>query len=50
MYPCMREEGNFISPVFTREKIDEYFRKILNIKQIIKHFEFEHLKMEFWIL
>ena len=35
-----------MSSLFTREKRDGYFRVILNLKQLNKHIEYEHFKME----
>ena len=42
----MREEGDFMSSIFTREKRDGSYRMILNLKQLNKHIEYEHFKME----
>ena len=42
----MREEGDFMSFIFTREKTDESFRMILNLKQLDKHNGYEHVKMQ----
>ena len=46
IYPCMREEGGFMSSAFTREKRDGYYRMILNLKQLNKRIEYQHFKME----
>ena len=46
LYPCMREEGDFASPAFTRMKKDGSSRMILNMKQLNKHIKYEHFKME----
>ena len=46
IYLCMREEGDFMSSIFTREKRDSSYRMILNLKQLSKHTEYEHFKME----
>ena len=46
IYLCMREEGDFMSSIFTREKRDCSYRMILNLKQLSKHTEYEHFKME----
>ena len=43
---CMREEGDFISSTFTREKRDGSCKTILNLKQLNKRIEYEHFKME----
>ena len=42
----MREEGIFMLFIFTREKRDGSYRMILNLKQLNKHIEYEHFKME----
>ena len=42
IYPCMREERDFMSSIFTREKRDGSYRMILNLKQLNKHIEYEH--------
>ena len=42
----MREEGDFMSSMFTQEKRDGSYRMILNLKQLKKHIEYEHFKME----
>ena len=42
----MREEGNFMLSIFTREKRDGSYRMILNLKQLNNHIEYEHFKME----
>ena len=42
----MREKGDFMSSTFTREKWDGSYRMILNLKQLNKHIEYEHFKME----
>ena len=42
----MREEADFMSSIFTREKRDGSFRMIRNSKQPNKHIEYEHFKME----
>ena len=39
MYPCMREEGDFMSSIITREKRNDSYRMILNLKQLNKHTE-----------
>ena len=49
MYPCMREEGDSMSSIFTREKRDGSHKMTLNLKQVNKHIDYEHFKM-FWIL
>ena len=35
-----------MSSIFTREKRDGSYRMILNLKQLNKHIEYEHFKME----
>ena len=42
----MRKEGHFMPSIFTREKRDGSYRLILNLKQLNKHNENEHFKME----
>ena len=42
----MREEGDFMSSLFTREKRDGFYRMIPNLKQLNKHTEYENFKME----
>ena len=46
IYPCMREEGDFMLSIFTREKRDGFYRMVLNLKQLNKHMEYKHFKME----
>ena len=41
----MREEGDFMSFIFTREKRDGSYRMILNLKQLNKHIQCEYFKM-----
>ena len=43
---CEPEEGQFISPVFTRPKKDGTFRMILNLKQLNKEITYHHFKMD----
>ena len=45
MYPCMREEGDSMSSIFTREKRDGSHKMTLNLKQVNKHIDYEHFKM-----
>ena len=45
MYPCMREEGDSMSSIFTREKSDGSHKMTLNLKQVNKHIDYEHFKM-----
>ena len=35
-----------MSSIFTREKRDDSYRMILNLKQLNKHIEYEHFEME----
>ena len=42
----MREKGDFMSSIFTRDKRDGSYRMILNLKQLNKSNEYEHFKME----
>ena len=46
IYPCVREEGDFMLSIFTREKRDGFYRMVLNLKQLNKHMEYKHFKME----
>ena len=41
-----RCEGDFVSPVFTRRKMDGNRRMILNIKQLNSFVVYQHFKME----
>ena len=43
---CQKEEDDFISTVFTREKKDGAFRTILNLKYLNEFVEYKHFKME----
>ena len=40
------KSGDFMSSTFFREKRDESLRMILNLKQLNKHIEYEHFKMD----
>ena len=40
------EPGEFISPIFLREKCDGSFRMILNLKTLNQYVEYNHFKME----
>ena len=40
------EPGEFISPIFLREKRDGSFRMILNLKTLNQYVEYNHFKME----
>ena len=42
----MREESDVMSSIFTREKRDGSYRIILNLKQLNKHINYEHFKIE----
>ena len=44
---CEREQGDFLSAVFTRKKKDGNMRTILNFKFLNKHVTDNHFKMEF---
>ena len=46
IYPCMREDSDFMSSIFAREKRDGSYRMILNLKHLNKHIEYELFKME----
>ena len=43
---CQKEEDDFISTVFIREKKDGTFRTILNLKYLNEFVEYKHFKME----
>ena len=43
---CQKEEDDFISTVFVREKKDGTFRTILNLKYLNEFVEYKHFKME----
>ena len=40
--PSSHEEGEYISPIFTRAKRDGSFRVILNLKCLNTHVEYHH--------
>jgi len=44
--PCERENGDFVSSLFTRPKKDGSKRMILNLKQFNKNIKYKHFKME----
>ena len=46
IYPCMREEGDFMLSTFTRQRRDGFYRMIFNLKQLNEHIGNEHFKME----
>ena len=41
----MREGGDFMLFIFTREERNGSYRMILNLKQLNKHIEYEHFKI-----
>ena len=43
---CEKEQDDFISTVFTREKKDGTFRTILNLKYLHEFVEYKHFQME----
>ncbi len=43
---CLPEEGEFVSPTFTRAKSDGGLRLILNLKNLNKAVPYKHFKME----
>ena len=43
---CSKESGDFISPIFTRQKKDGTYRMILKLKQLNTHVKCNHFKME----
>ena len=44
--PCTHEEGEFVSPIFTRPKKDGTLRMILNLKSLNKFVTYHHFKMD----
>ena len=44
--PSSHEEGEYISPIFTRAKKDRSFRVILNLKCLNSHVQYHHFKMD----
>ena len=46
MIPCEHEQGEFISPIFLRDKNDGSHRLILNLKGLNKYLEYKHFKMQ----
>ena len=43
---CQREPGDFVSPIFTREKKDGSLRVILNLKNLNNSVYYNHFKLE----
>ena len=43
---CEHEQGEFISPIFLRDKNDGSHRLILNLKGLNKYLEYKHFKMQ----
>ena len=41
-----RETGGFVSTIFTRQKNDDTFRTILNLKYLNEFVQYQHFKME----
>ena len=41
---CERKDGDFVSPIFTRQKKDGKVRLILNLKKLNKSVEYHHFK------
>ena len=46
MIPCEHDQGEFISPIFLRDKNDGSHRLILNLKGLNKYLEYKHFKMQ----
>ena len=46
MIPCEHEQGEFISPIFLRDKNDGSHRLNLNLKCLNKYIEYKHFKMQ----
>ena len=44
--PSSHEEGEYISPIFTRAKKDGSFRVILNLKCLNTHVQYHHFKID----
>ena len=44
--PCCQEEGEFVSTVFLREKKNNTFRMILNLKELNQFIPYHHFKMD----
>ena len=44
--PCCHEEGEFVSTVFLREKKNNTFRMILNLKELNQFTPYHHFKMD----
>lgn len=44
--PCVREEGDFVSNIFSRPKPNGKIRVILNLKTLNMFLKYEHFKME----
>lgn len=44
--PTIHEQGEFISPIFTRPKKDGTSRMILNLKSLNKYLSYHHFKMD----
>ena len=43
---CEHEQGEFISPIFLRDKNDGSHRLILNLKGLNKYLEYKHFKLQ----
>ena len=44
--PSSHEQGEYVSPIFTRAKKDGSFRVILNLKCLNTHVQYHHFKMD----
>ena len=44
--PCENEQGEFISPIFLRDKNDGFHRLILKLKGLNKYLEYKHFKIQ----
>ena len=44
--PCCHEEGEFVSTVFLREKKNNTFRMLLNLKELNQFIPYHHFKMD----
>ena len=44
--PSSHEEGEYLSPIFTRAKKDGSFRVMLNLKCLNTHVQYHHFKMD----
>ena len=43
---CEHEPAEYVSPIFLKEKTDGTQRLIVNLKNLNKHLEYKHFKMQ----